>query len=337
MHRLLLFVLIAILLLRAEEGRAVDWQQIHHKHPQGIEKVEQSNNQIFVKNQKGQWSQVGLTGNKLTFTPSAPSPKAQIIDPDRLPDTEVAMGTNKIRRAWFTQPTRRYGHGVLGDAIEAGALKAELENGQTAEVMLSERAVFEDRTPRLADINRDGTDEIIVVKSYLDRGAAVVLVGPSDTGIEIVAEAPAIGLSHRWLNPVGAADFDGDGTVEIAVVITPHIGGTLQLYEWQKNKLVADHSAFGFSNHAMGSRELGLSAIIDLDQDGIPDILLPDASRRSLIAVSFAGGQSEIIQRFDAPHPFSSGLYVSDLDQNGVLEIIYATDNSELTIIKQNP
>ncbi|MEK9900686.1 MAG: hypothetical protein VW516_08060, partial [Rhodospirillaceae bacterium] len=53
----------------------------------------------------------------------------------------------------------------------------------------------------------------------------------------------------------GAADFDGDGHPEIAFVETPHIGGTLRLYEYRDRKLHEDHVARGFSNYAVGSRE----------------------------------------------------------------------------------
>ena len=70
---------------------------------------------------------------------------------------------------------------------------------------LSANSVFEDRKPRLADLDGDGTDEIIVVRSYLDRGAALSIVKLKAEGLEIVAETPAIGRANRWLNPAGIA------------------------------------------------------------------------------------------------------------------------------------
>jgi hypothetical protein len=111
-----------------------------------------------------------------------------------------------------------------------------------------------------------------------------------------IAEAPAIGSSHRWLNPVGVADFDGDGTPEAAAVITPHIGGILKLYSVAGDKLVEEESVRGFSNHFIGSRELGLSAVLDANDDNVPDIVLPTSNRRGIRIVTFAGQQfSEIV------------------------------------------
>lgn len=207
-----------------------------------------------------------------------------------LPDGVVVKGGRNIAAAWLSGPTTRYRHGALGDAIEASGLAVELADGRRLTFELTDDAVFEDRYPRLADLDGDGADEILVVKSYLDRGAALAVLGVVGGRLAILAETPPIGLAHRWLNPIGAADFDGDGATEIALVRTPHIGGTLLLYRWQGGKLTEAYRREGFSNHALSTRELGLSAIVDADRDGIADLAIPGADRRSLRVVTFAGG-----------------------------------------------
>ena len=48
---------------------------------------------------------------------------------DALPDGGYAIGIHDIAGAWLIEPTRRYDHGVLGDAIEAGGLRVRLRDG----------------------------------------------------------------------------------------------------------------------------------------------------------------------------------------------------------------
>lgn len=68
----------------------------------------------------------------------------------------------------------------------------------------------------------DGSNEILVIKSYLDRGASMALFKSTGDGLARNAQSVPIGRANRWLNIVGAADFDGDGKKEISAVITPH-------------------------------------------------------------------------------------------------------------------
>ena len=96
-------------------------------------------------------------------------------------------------------------------------------------------------------------------------------------GVTFISQVPAIGRANRWLNPVGAGDFDGDGVVEIAYVEMPHIGGALRLFEYRDCRLHEDHAAPGFSNHAIGSRVQDQSTIHDWTGDGVPDMAVPDA------------------------------------------------------------
>ena len=328
---------IALLLLTATtmpSASAIEPLKIHLTAVRGVSKIVQSGNKTWVSSRLGTWHQLTLAGNLMDLVRGRPPTAVTVYDHTKLPDTEIAFGTKNIQSAWFTRPTERYDHGVLGDSIEAGALKAKLSDGKTVELVLPEDAVFEDRIPRLIDADGDGRSEIMAVKSYLDKGAALTLIGVIDGNLKVLAEAPAIGLSHRWLNPIGAADFDGDGKTELAVVITPHIGGTLQLYEWHSQSLYPDNSAYGFSNHSMGSRELGLSAIIDVNNDGISDIVLPDASRSALIAITFAGRASKLMSHTNLSGRLSSGLHVTDLDQDGKPEILFATENQTLTLLR---
>ena len=210
---------------------------------------------------------------------------------DRIPDSLDLLASGHIRSVRLTDPTRRYRHGVLGDRLEAASLTVLMEGGDVVVLEAGEDGVFEDLVPRLADLDGDGRDEIVIVKSYLDRGAALAVIGlDAKDRLAVLAETPPIGRPNRWLNPIGAADFDGDGAVEIAYVETPHIGGTLMIWEWRDGTLVQEHAEPGFSNHAIGSTELGLSAIVDFDGDGLMDLAVPTSRRDRLRLISLSRG-----------------------------------------------
>lgn len=209
-----------------------------------------------------------------------------------LPQSRLAPGEWNVGAAWLSDATRRYGHGVLGDRLEASTLSVRWRDRSVDRISAGDNAVFEDLVPRLVDLDGDRLAEIIVVKSYLERGAALAVIGLDAAGeLAVLAETPPIGRANRWLNPIGAADFDGDGAVEIATVATPHIGGWLMVWEWRDGALVLEHEAAGFSNHAIGSTELGLSAIADLDGDGLMDLAVPDRHRDRMRMISLAGGR----------------------------------------------
>lgn len=216
---------------------------------------------------------------------------------DTLPDGGVAeLGD---LRAWYAGPTDRYGHAILGDAIEAGSLVVE-RGGEALRYDLPSDSVFEDLTPRIVDADGDGQPEILTIKSYLRAGATIALYGIQAGELVPLAEAPAIGTAYRWLNPAGVADYDGDGQPEIAVIETPHIGGELILYRWdgQSDRIVEERRTHGYSTHAIGSRALGLALSEDWNGDGVIDLLLPIQSRDTLVAVDMAQGRFDEIDRY---------------------------------------
>ena len=206
-----------------------------------------------------------------------------------LPDGRIASRlSGDITKAWYTQPTRRYRHGILGDSVEAAGLKVKLRNGKTLEMTLPSNQVFEDRTPRLVALDRSGKNQIVTLLSSVARGASIAVYGVRNGSIALISKTPYVGRSNRWRNIAGIADFNGDGYPEIVEVVTPHIGGTLKFWTWRSNRLQQIASTRSFSNHAIGSREQRLSAVADFDRDGLVDLAVPSSDRRALVLVGFA-------------------------------------------------
>jgi hypothetical protein len=243
---------------------------------------------------------------------------------ERLPDTEITVA--KGTRAWLTGPTTRYGHGVLGDAIEAEGIEVETQERRLS-YTLGHDAVFEDRRVRLVDIDADGRPEALVVKAYADRGAALALYRIGRNRIEPLAESRPIGRPHRWLNPVGTGRFTGTGETMIAAVVTPHLAGSLRLYRLKGDTLEPVASIDGFTNHIIGSRDLDLARLADVDGDGVPDIVIPSLDRRSLAVISFRDAQPRVLSR----HPLLQRI-VTLAQPDGTTVVAVLEDRSVVSI-----
>jgi hypothetical protein len=263
----------------------------------------------------------------IPFVEEAPS--------DAIPHAGVAIGKNQVRRAWLVQPTDRYDHGVLGDLIEAGALKVQLRDGREMVYELGDQYVFEDLTPRLADMDGDGLDEIILARSSLSEGAAVSVYRIGERQIEQFAVSPSIGLAYRWLNPIGAGDFDADGEMDIAVVETPHLGKTLVIYGREVSRLKSIGRADGYSTHSMGSTVLKMAVVADLNGDGVLDIVLPNGSKDRLVAVTFRGRKFATLWEGPKGAPIVTEVLRVDIDANGSLDILYGRKDGTVEAILQ--
>jgi len=242
---------------------------------------------------------------------------------DMIPHGEVANGRNHIEKAWLVQPTLRYGHGALGDKIEAGGFKVRLTDGRELVYALAEQYVFEDLSPRLADVDGDGLDEIILVRSSLSEGAAVSIYRVGERRLEHFAVSPSIGHAYRWLNPVGVADFDADGEMDVAVVEMPHLGRSLVIYSRTAARLKERGRLAGFSNHDMGSVILDLSVSFDVNDDGVVDMILPDEERRLIQAMTFKGGEFKRLAEGPVGAVITTSVVAGDFNGNGATDIIY--------------
>lgn len=198
-------------------------------------------------------------------------------------------GAETITGARYVNPVERYGHFALGRPHEYSRLAATTDAGRSVAFELSGDEVFEDLEPRLVALAAGEPREVLAIVSRRDSGSRLVLFRLNGNRLEPSAESAAIGTPNRWLNPVGVADLDGDGRAEIAAVVTPHIGGTLKVYRRNGSRLVEAATLAGFSNHAYGTSELGLSAIVPMD--GRMRLLVPDTSRMHLRLIALEGGR----------------------------------------------
>ena len=184
--------------------------------------------------------------------------------------------------------------------------------------------VFEDLTPRIADLDDDGRNEIVAIRSSLTGGAAIAIYGLQEKQLVLKAQSPEIGRANRWLNIAGIADYLGDGRKVIAWVETPHIGGRLKMAVFDGADLLPVSSTRdGFSNHFIGSRELGLSATMHGAGTRPARLFLPSADRTRLVVVE--GKQARNI---DVPGRISHRIVVlGDL-------LVTATRNGRLLAIR---
>lgn len=213
---------------------------------------------------------------------------------DDLPQARTARSNGTIAEARLVHPTDRYRHFVLGAEVEAGGLQVRLKDGRTLLIDLPADQVFEDRRPRIVDLDGDGRDEVVLVRSSLKTGSAVVVVAERKGELAVVAKGPSTGAPRRWLNPAGIADFDGDGHPDIAYVQQPHAVGRLRVVTLRDGALVEIAATGNTSNHVAGSDQMGLAAVADFDGDGVADLAVPSFDRTRLRFLSFKGGLHEI-------------------------------------------
>ncbi len=185
----------------------------------------------------------------------APAPALACDYPGPPPGSGEARADGEgIVWAAFSNATDIYAHGVLGDAIEALGLRAMTATTGPCETyaFLEDGSVFEDLTPRIADLDADGINEVVVVETHPETGAALAVYGVREGALAKIAATPNLGRAYRWLAPAAIADFDGDGRNDVAYVDRPHIGGWLRIVSLVGDELEEIAFERGFSNHRIG-------------------------------------------------------------------------------------
>ena len=224
---------------------------------------------------------------------------------NQLPEQAISVNAARTVYAQYARPTEKYGHGILGDKIEAEKLVVVMDSIFYEHTLQSE-FVFEDIRPRLYDVDGDAQLEFITIRTHVSKGAGIVIYKVRDAELVEYTHVEEIGVPFRWLNIVAMDDLDNDGTVEIAWIQTPHIGGILKIADIQEGtlKVLADRSQY--SNHAIGERNLCLSALTAQSNEKV--LYIPNQNRSQITGFTFENNDLKIKEKIDLEVDFTRTL-----------------------------
>lgn len=201
----------------------------------------------------------------------------------------IAMTANAaaadIISARYKDPTSRYGHSIMGDndRSEWGTLEITMTGGKRRSFILPQTRVYEDLSPRLADLDGDGRAELMVIETDVNLGSQLAIYGEDGK----ITATPNIGRSNRWLAPLGAADLDGDGKTEIAYIEKPHLAKVLRVWRYEDQNLTLVTEKSGLTNHSIGQDFIS-GGIRDCGTG--PEIITADANWSSVMATRLKSG-----------------------------------------------
>lgn len=227
------------------------------------------------------------------------------LEIDPLPDARLALSSVGVM-AVLTQPTDRYPHAIAGDALEASSIGlVDLTTLEAVDAVVPDGRVAEGSGPMWADLDGDGTEEMVVTVSDADSGARLAVV---TAGGEYVAESDPIGLGNRWRHQIAVAPFGPNGEIELVDIRTPHIGGTVEFFAWEEDRLGLTASLGGYSSHTIGSRNLDQGLAADANGDGRTEVVVPHQSMTSLAGVQRTDTGAEEVWSVDLGGELSSNL-----------------------------
>ncbi len=203
---------------------------------------------------------------------------------------------------------------ALSPYVEAPAWKilAEVSHPAHAEVV---------------DLDKDGVPDILVANlgSFLPtdslRGSVVWLRGKRDGTFAPFTLSDRIGR----VADVQAADFDGDGKLDLIVAAFGwnNVGSTYLL----RNK-TTDWSQPVFEREEVDARHGAIHVpVCDLNKDGKPDFVTVISQQHETVVAFLNDGTGHFQPHtlFTGPHPGygSSGIQLVDLDGDGDLDVLY--------------
>lgn len=233
----------------------------------------------------------------------------------------IVRGTRNVSAVWFSEPVPRLKSTPFDEEQHPGTLTASTSELRVLRLTLPPDSVFEDRLPRLVDLDGDGKDEIVVVRSYLKKGSALAVASAQGSMLAILAETPPTGQPFRWLNPAGFGDFDGDGRLDVALVVSPHTLGELQIWSLDGRRFEMIAKIDDVSNHVRGSTFQGLSAVADFNGDGRADIAIPTQDRRSLRFLTLRRGELVELGDVTLQAPAAESFSIVQVDGRAAVKV----------------
>ena len=134
-----------------------------------------------------------------------------------------------------------------------------------------------------------------------------------------IASGPAIGTGYRWRHQLTVGPFGPNGEMEIADVLTPHIGGVVEFFRLDGDRLIKKASLRGYSTHVIGSRNLEMALAGDFDGDGRLELLVPKQDFRKLSAIRRTSDGAAAVWELEAGEPITTNLAAATLSNGNIV------------------
>lgn len=247
-----------------------------------------------------------------------------------LPDARLVMNRVGQVAVYANASDQRYGHGVLGDQVEAATLLVlELRESQIrilTRIDLPGEDVYEGIAPFWADVDGDGVEDLVTTVSNGSLGARLRAYLWDGAGVRQEVDGPAVGRGKRWRHQLTAGPFGPAGEIEVVDVKTPHIGGVMEFFRFAGDSLQLVAALPGVTTHAIGSRNLDQTVAGDFNGDGQPEVLALDEARRAVVAVQRDNDGASEVWRLDAAADVVSNFAPIELLDGGLAMAVGTAD-----------
>ncbi len=227
--------------------------------------------------------------------------------PDITKDSDIVYNRVGITVV-LTGNSDRYGHGILGDKIEATGFVVYKNSKVIGEYQLENNRVFETLRATIADIVPGNSGPEILLTVSDEIGGARVEVFTLEG--ESLGSSDPIGQGFRWLHLLGVAPLGNSNENRVIIVQTPHIGGILKLLKWTGDKLETDIKKNGVSTHLMGSNNLNMAVLFN------GEILVPSNDFRSLKVFKVISNELKIIKEIELGGKLNTNIFYDKTDES---------------------
>jgi hypothetical protein len=249
-------------------------------------------------------------------------------------DAKIVVSDDGRIAVYADASNQRYVHGIMGDDLEGSALVVLRVNNDAfetvARVDLSGDAIYEGLSPLWADVDEDGTQDLVTTVSDSQVGSRIRVYLFTDEGIREV-NGQAIGQPSRWQHQLTWGAFGPNGEMELVEVLTPHIGGVVRFYQFIGDTLQVVATQGGYTSHVIGSRNLDMAVAGDFNGDGQPEIVMPSQNLTSIAGIQHSADGARVVWELPLDGQLSSNLAAIRL-ADGRLALALGTEDGRLRV-----
>jgi hypothetical protein len=249
-------------------------------------------------------------------------------------DARIVVSDDGRIAVYAEASQQRYVHGIMGDDLEGSTLVVLRVNNDVfetvARVDLEGDAIYEGLSPMWADVDEDGTQDLITTVSDSQTGSRIRVYLFTADGIRQI-DGQAIGQAYRWQHQLAWGALGAKGEMELVDVRTPHIGGIVRFYQFTGNSLEIVATQTGYTSHVINSRNLDMAVAGDFNGDGQPEIIVPSQNRGSIAGIQHTADGAKVMWELPLDGILSSNLAALQL-ADGHLALAVGTEEGRLRI-----